>query len=107
MSQRHVECIICGNTDYSLVDGLYYCTLCQTQSQHFAVELAETTETAGFAASIPTGNLLIGSQKKQKLEKSEIPLSPYALYEAYAIIFEKLAATLVRLGLPATIKVIN
>ena len=31
--QQQAECIVCGNAAFDLLDGLYFCSECGTQSQ--------------------------------------------------------------------------
>lgn len=119
-SQRAVECPICGNSDYSVIDGLYYCTLCQTQSQNVVeIDFGDI-----FGEATPYSTVLIKTKRKsqpkvrkakepksQEPRPAEVPvvveLPPNAIYEVYAILFDRFGSALVRLGLPESVKVWN
>ena len=33
LHQQEAECVVCGNAAFDLLDGLYFCSECGTQSQ--------------------------------------------------------------------------
>ncbi|XP_062566075.1 TATA box-binding protein-associated factor RNA polymerase I subunit B-like [Saccostrea cucullata] len=96
-------CETCDGEDYEEIDGFFYCTTCQTQSQAFRVEEIEDEYRAP-----PSHTLEIRSSKsqsKQKREDKEKDLGrPWHTYEAFQKIIKEQVKSLIKLGADPALK---
>ncbi|XP_061171392.1 TATA box-binding protein-associated factor RNA polymerase I subunit B-like [Saccostrea echinata] len=96
-------CETCDGEDYEEIDGFFYCTTCQTQSQAFRVEEIEDE----FAPR-PSNTLEIKSSKSQsksKREDKEKDLGrPWHTYEAFQKIIKEQVKSLIKLGADPALK---
>ncbi|KAL5021035.1 hypothetical protein ScPMuIL_000190, partial [Solemya velum] len=86
------ECVTCGAEDFDLVDGLYYCNTCQTQTQEILDEQVDSFD--------PNARLIFirkekgGIQEEQKVNKGR----PWSIIEGFQIIIKAQVQALIKLG---------
>ncbi|KAL5021033.1 hypothetical protein ScPMuIL_000188, partial [Solemya velum] len=57
------ECVTCGAEDFDLVDGLYYCNTCQTQTQEILDEQVDSFD--------PNARLISSERRKVAFKKNK------------------------------------
>ncbi|CAG5127939.1 unnamed protein product [Candidula unifasciata] len=90
------NCRVCGNSDFSEIDGLYYCTECQTQSEDLILQEASQND-----FTLLGGNEIKLSQARIESSRKKTKPSfgrPWTIYEAYQIIILAQADSLIALG---------
>ncbi|XP_041370465.1 TATA box-binding protein-associated factor RNA polymerase I subunit B-like [Gigantopelta aegis] len=88
------SCITCGGEDFDVCDGLFYCSMCQTQTQDLRVEMEE----ASFI-EMPSRSLLVKSKKSEKkIKKVEDKGRPWTIYEGYQFVLKAQVRALIMLG---------
>lgn len=98
------ECHVCAGTEFEELDGLFYCLVCQTQSQNIqTVELDETD------AVLPAPGVLREVKKKKTSHDSKFVNEfekgrPWTLYEAYQIIMQAQVDALILHGADPDLK---
>ncbi|XP_022661984.1 uncharacterized protein LOC111250674 isoform X1 [Varroa destructor] len=100
-----VQCGTCGTEDhFKLVTGFYYCTVCNSQSQHAVEEELELAfEPNTEASRVFTAGRVVGSQKQTKA--SDRRLRYYRRLSIYNDLLRKLVDELIQLGAPPRLKV--
>lgn len=89
------ECTVCGETDFEELDGLFFCTTCNTQSQDVRVMVAEDEALENFQWS---SIIREPTAPKEKPKKVRDEGRPWSLYEAYQIIIRHQIEALIKLG---------
>jgi len=69
---EHVVCPVCDSTDYVLRQGLYYCRMCNTQSQELGTETVMDDETIPADMVNRSSVKITVKQKKSVKRKSSL-----------------------------------
>lgn len=98
-------CECCGSVDFALVDGLYFCMLCQSQSQVYRqVEADEEFQTERHNYALKVSTPFVAAAKPTSTNKLLDQIDPNAIYHAYTILLRKQVDQLIQLGLPKVIQ---
>ncbi|OQR68824.1 hypothetical protein BIW11_12652, partial [Tropilaelaps mercedesae] len=100
-----VQCETCGTEDhFKVVTGFYYCTVCNSQSQHAVEEELELAfETNLDASRVFTAGHVVGSRTTRI--KANRRFRSYRRLNIYNDLLRKLVDELIKLGAPPRLKV--
>lgn len=94
-------CEVCGEEEFTELEGHFYCTTCQTQSQD--VRVVEQEEEYGQWAGHSNKITEKRGEKPKKKEKEDRG-RPWSIYEAYQIIIQHQVEALIKLGAQESLK---
>uniref|UniRef100_A0A0B7A062 TATA box-binding protein-associated factor RNA polymerase I subunit B n=2 Tax=Arion vulgaris TaxID=1028688 RepID=A0A0B7A062_9EUPU len=77
------NCPVCNNDDYNEIDGHFFCTECQTQSQELIVQEVSGDTEVNFRCEVKVAEA--GTHTLTKKPKVDLG-RPWTIYEAYQII---------------------
>ncbi|GFU22442.1 hypothetical protein NPIL_569781 [Nephila pilipes] len=94
-----MNCAVCDKSEFILIEGVYYCSECDTQVQSSRLEQSEHE---GFSRRTLIGSS--GSEKEKKVKKKGGVYDNWTTPEAYTIILKKQVSALIRLGASEKLK---
>ena len=93
-----LECVLCNSQNFDVMDGLYFCTECGTQSQDVREEVNEITGPID-------GKLTVKKTKKRKKRKEYDCGKPWFTLEAFQILIKAQIEFLIKIGVDPAVKV--
>ena len=88
-------CVNCGEQDFDLIDGHFYCTQCQTQTQ----DLLEEQEDDYVQQYIPASLEIRARPTKEAAQRAELYRGrPWRIHEGFGVILREQVQALIRLG---------
>ncbi|XP_060076574.1 TATA box-binding protein-associated factor RNA polymerase I subunit B-like [Ylistrum balloti] len=98
------SCTVCGENEFEARDGLFFCSMCMTQSQDMrqeeAAEFIMDVSNPGFKHLIKSKEHQKKGDKGTKRDKGR----PWSCYEGFQIILKEQVKALIRLGADPKLK---